>query len=62
MPARSVYQINTRVWLGELAAGLGRPATLSDIPDPSFDEWLRLGFDFIWFLSVWKAGHAGGSI
>jgi hypothetical protein len=52
MPARSVYQMNACVWLGELAAGLGRPATISDIPDRTFEEWLRLAFDFIWFLGV----------
>lgn len=29
----SLYQINTRIWLTELGRGLGRPATLDDIPD-----------------------------
>ena len=29
----SLYQINTRVWLTELSRGLGRAATLDDIPD-----------------------------
>ncbi len=29
----SLFQINTRVWLTELSRGLGRPATLDDIPE-----------------------------
>jgi len=33
VPAQpALYQINTRVWLTELSRGLGRPATLDDIP------------------------------
>lgn len=59
MPARSVYQINTRVWLGELSAALGSNATLADIPDAKLDQWSSSGFDFIWFLGVWKTGNAG---
>lgn len=55
----SLYQINTRVWLTELADQLGRPATLDDIPDAELDRWAELGFDWIWFLSVWKTGVAG---
>ena len=34
----SLYQINTRVWLRELANTLGRPATLADIPDSFLDQ------------------------
>jgi hypothetical protein len=44
----SPYQINTRVWLTELSHGLGRPATLDDIPDAALDQWAALGFDWIW--------------
>jgi len=55
----SLYQINTRVWLTELSDQLGRPATLDDIPDAELDRWAELGFDWIWFLSVWKTGVAG---
>ena len=28
-----LYQVNTRVWLKQLAQGLSSPATLDDIPD-----------------------------
>jgi len=55
----SLYQINTRVWLTELSWALGRPATLDDIPDAELDRLAELGFDWVWFLSVWQTGLAG---
>ena len=58
----SLYQINTRVWLTELSRGLGRSATLDDIPDAELDRLANLGFDWIWFLSVWQTGLAGQRI
>ena len=54
----SLYQINTRVWLTELSRALGRPATLDDIPDAELDRLAEMGFDWIWFLSVWQTGPA----
>jgi glycosidase len=58
----SLYQINTRVWLTELSRALGRPATLDDIPDAELDRVARVGFDWIWFLSVWQTGPAGQQV
>jgi glycosidase len=54
----SLYQINTRVWLTELSEKLGRHATLDDIPDVELDRLPQLGFDWVWFLSVWQTGLA----
>ena len=54
----SLYQINTRVWLTELAQHIGRPATLDDIPDQALDRVASLGFDWVWLLSVWQTGAA----
>jgi hypothetical protein len=54
----SLYQINTRVWLTELAQRLGRPATLDDIPDDELNRLGGLAFDWIWLLSVWQTGLA----
>jgi len=51
-----LYQINTRVWLTELSATLGRRATLDDIPDAELDALAQKGFDWVWFLSVWQTG------
>lgn len=58
----SLFQVNTRVWLTELAQALGRPATLDDIPDAELDRFAELGFDWVWFLSVWQTGPAGREI
>jgi hypothetical protein len=55
----SLYQINTRVWLTELGRSLGRPVTLDDIPDSELDGVAARGFDWVWFLSVWRTGPAG---
>ena len=55
----SLYQINTRVWLTALAQTVGRPATLDDIPDADLDRLATMGFDWIWFMSVWQTGRAG---
>jgi glycosidase len=58
----SLFQINTRVWLTELSAVLGRPATLDDIPDAELDRLAHWGFDWIWMLSVWQTGPAGQQV
>jgi hypothetical protein len=58
----SLYQINTRVRLSELAAELGRPATLDDISDQELDWVKQSGFDLVWFLSVWQTGPAGRKV
>ena len=55
----SLYQVNTRVYLSQLAAESGRAATLDDVPDQALDEWAASGFDLIWFLGVWQTGAAG---
>jgi len=58
----ALYQINTRVWLTELAKSLGRPATLDDIPDAELDRLAGMGFDWVWFLSVWQTGPAAQKV
>jgi glycosidase len=58
----SLYQINTRVWVKQLARDLHHPATLDDIPDAELDRIADLGFDWVWFLSVWQTGEAGQRI
>lgn len=57
-----LYQVNTRVWLTELSASLGRRATVDDIPDAALDEWQAAGFEWIWLLSVWQTGAEGQRI
>ncbi len=54
----ALFQVNTRVRLSELAAALGREATLDDIPDAELDRLAADGFDLVWFLGVWQTGEA----
>jgi hypothetical protein len=58
----SLYQINSRVWLTELSRLLGRRATLDDVPDDELDRLSRLGFDWVWLLSVWQTGPAAQAV
>ena len=37
------YQINTRIWRTERSRILGRPATLGDIPGPTWTAWAAWG-------------------
>lgn len=57
-----LYQVNTRVWLTALGRGLGRPATLDDVPDGALDGLAALGFDWVWLLGVWQTGPAGQAV
>ena len=57
-----LYQINTRVWLTELATSFGRSATLDDMPDAELDRLAALGFDWVWCLSVWQTGPAAQQV
>uniref|UniRef100_A0A7C2P689 Alpha-amylase n=1 Tax=Schlesneria paludicola TaxID=360056 RepID=A0A7C2P689_9PLAN len=52
----ALYQLNTRVYLTGLSRHLGRRATLDDIPDAELDRLAAMGFDWVWFLSVWQTG------
>jgi hypothetical protein len=54
----SLYQINTRILLGEL----GPRATLDDIPDALLDRITALGFNLVWMLGVWQTGEAGRQV
>jgi glycosidase len=58
----SLYQINTRVWLTRLSESLGRRATLDDVPDAELDRVAGMGFDWVWFLSVWQTGPAAQQV
>src|SRR5262245_31818026 len=58
----SLFQVNTRVWLTELARNLHRPATLDDIQDVELDRIAEMGFDWVWFLSVWQTGPAAQQV
>ncbi|MFO0928643.1 MAG: alpha-amylase family glycosyl hydrolase [Gemmataceae bacterium] len=58
----SLYQVNTRVWLTDLSRRLGWRATLDDVPNADLDRLARLGFNWVWLLSVWQTGSAGRDV
>ncbi len=58
----SLYQVNTRVWLGERARTLGRPATLDDVDDAFLDRIASWGFEWVWFLGLWQTGEEGRTV
>ena len=58
----ALYEINTRMWLQERGAALGRAATLEDIPDAPLDYVAASGFDWAWLLGVWQTGEAGRQV
>ncbi len=58
----ALYQINTRVWLYDLAQRVGRPVTLDDVSDASLDQVASDGFDWVWLLGIWQTGEAGRQV
>ena len=58
----SLYQINTRIWLQELGASLGRSASLEHVSDAALDAVAADGFDWVWLLGVWQTGEAGRQV
>src|SRR2546426_6313605 len=58
----SLFQLNTRIFLGELGRQLGKPATFDDIPDDWLDRLVEQGFDWVWFMGVWQTGEMGRTV
>lgn len=44
-----ILEINTRVWLRKKNL-----TSIKEIPDSQIEEWKDLGFDYIWFMGIWK--------
>lgn len=53
---RRLYEINTRVWLWELAARHQLPGPdLAAVPEAYVDTWQRWGIDAVWLMGVWQS-------
>ncbi len=61
-PYPALLEINTRVWLADLAQQCGRPATLADVPDAYLDQVAARGFDWVYLLGIWQTGPAGRKV
>jgi Alpha amylase, catalytic domain len=55
----SIYEINTWVWLGELARKAGAPVDLGSVSPDEWDRVAAMGFDAVWFMGVWERSPAG---
>jgi hypothetical protein len=54
-----IYEINTAVWLNELARAAGRPVTLADVAAADWDTAVPAGVDAVWLMGVWERSPAG---
>ena len=55
----TLYELNVRVQVIDLATQLGQRATLDDVPTADLDRLAAYGFDWVWLLGVWQTGEAG---
>ncbi|MFE0256685.1 alpha-amylase [Streptomyces sp. NPDC059010] len=63
LPAQPVvHEVNTRVWLREIAARSGRFAGLRDVPKDAWDEITPHGVDAVWLMGVWERSPEGRAI
>jgi hypothetical protein len=58
----TLYEINTWVWLNELARGSGKKVDLSTVPPTEWDSIASYGFDAVWLMGVWERSPAGIAI
>jgi Alpha amylase, catalytic domain len=61
-PHPFIYELNTWVWLGELAQREGRAIDLGSVPEREWDAIAALGFDAVWLMGVWERSPAGIAI
>ena len=54
-----IYEINTWVWLRELAQKHRQALTLATVPEAEWDAIAALGFDAVWLMGVWERSPAG---
>ncbi|HUT24456.1 MAG TPA: alpha-amylase family glycosyl hydrolase [Sumerlaeia bacterium] len=55
---RTIYEINTQVWLREQLWAKREGADLADVPREQIKEWAKMGIDAVWLLGVWTKGAA----
>jgi Alpha amylase, catalytic domain len=54
-----IYEINTAVWLNELARTTGRRVTLAGVAAADWDAVTPAGVDAVWLMGVWERSPAG---
>ncbi|MFI6659883.1 alpha-amylase [Streptomyces sp. NPDC050523] len=61
-PQPVIHEVNTRVWLREIAARTGRATGLGDVPKDAWDEITPHGVDAVWLMGVWERSPEGRAI
>jgi hypothetical protein len=54
-----IYEINTWVWLSEIAQKYHQAMDLATVPTEEWDKIAAFGFDAVWFMGVWERSPAG---
>ena len=57
-----IYEVNTWVWLHELAWRHGSAMGLGDVPEWAWDEVTPKGVDAVWLMGVWARSPHGAAI
>jgi hypothetical protein len=57
-----VYEVNTAVWLGEVARRLGAGVSLGSVPGSEWDLVVPDGVSVVWLMGVWTRSPAGREI
>ena len=57
-----IYEINTWVWLSELAQKYGKGINLATVPPEEWDKMAEFGFEAVWLMGVWERSPAGIAI
>jgi hypothetical protein len=55
---RTIYEINTLVWLFELGEKTGCSVNLGSVPSSEWDRIAGYGFDAVWLMGVWQRSPA----
>lgn len=58
----SLYEINTRVWLGKMSREAGKPVTLAEVSDTALDDFADRGLNWVWLMGVWRRGPASRDV
>ncbi len=59
---RSIYEINTWVWLSDLSRKWKTAIDLGSVPAAEWDSIANYGFDAVWLMGVWERSPAGIAI
>ena len=58
----TIFEINTWVWLEELARAARRQVTLADVTAQEWDDTLPAGIDTVWLMGVWERSPEGARV